>query len=267
MPKNETMLSNTKIIFLLFSCSLHNTLAENSDSIYHETHDSVKDIASQNIQFPYRQLTFPASLIIYGTIETLCSDKFHLMNYTIQHIVSNHINNKLPMDDILQYVPVASMYTLDLIGIKTKNHLKDRIILSAIAGIFVGVTVNTIKYTTKIERPDKSKRNSFPSGHTATAFMGAEFLRQEYKDVSVWYGIMGYTVATGTGLLRMYNNRHWLGDVVAGAGIGILCTKLAYWIYPTIQQNFSKNRKSKNKMVLLPYYNGQQVGCLLSTKF
>jgi membrane-associated phospholipid phosphatase len=55
---------------------------------------------------------------------------------------------------------------------------------------------------------------------------------QEYKDVSIWYGISGYVVATGTGFFRMYNDRHWLTDVAAGAGIGILCTKTAYWLYP-----------------------------------
>ena len=48
---------------------------------------------------------------------------------------------------------------------------------------------------------------------------------QEYKDVSVWYGISGYIVATGTGFFRIYNNKHWLTDVAAGAGIGILIDK------------------------------------------
>jgi membrane-associated phospholipid phosphatase len=257
------MLSITRIVFLfLIFCSSLDTFAENRDNI-----NLIKDTVSQNIQFPYKQLILPASLIIYGTIETICSDKFHLMNYTVEHVVANHIDNKLTMDDVLQYVPIASIYTLDLIGIKAKSRLKDRIILSTISGTLVCIAVNTIKYTTKIERPDKSRRNSFPSGHTATAFMGAEFLRQEYKDVSVWYGIMGYTVAIGTGLLRMYNKKHWWSDVIAGASIGIISTRLAYWIYPTTQQDFSKNHKNKNKIVLLPYYNGQQVGCLLSTEF
>ncbi|KAA6317286.1 hypothetical protein EZS27_032531 [termite gut metagenome] len=261
------MLSSKKLVLVflfLFFCSLPDILAENKDSIYQEAHDAIKDTVSQN-PFPY--LTLPVSLIIYGTIETICSDKLHLMNYTIEHAVANHINNKFTIDDILQFMPVAGMYTLDLTGIKAKNRLKDRIILSAIAGIFVGITVSTIKYTTRIERPDKSSRNSFPSGHTAIAFMGAEFLRQEYEDVSLWYGVMGYTTAIGTGLLRMYNKRHWWGDVVAGASIGIISARLAYWIYPTIQQNFSKNCTNKNRIVLLPYYNGQQVGCLLSTEF
>ena len=104
----------------------------------------------------------------------------------------------------------------------------------------MGSSVYALKNITKIERPDGSSNNSFPSGHTATAFAGAEFLWQEYKDVNIWYGITGYAVATGTGIFRIYNARHWLSDVVMGAGIGILTTKIAYWIFPYIDNHHSR---------------------------
>jgi len=87
-------------------------------------------------------------------------------------------------------------------------------------------------------RPDSSNRLSFPSGHTAQAFISAEFLRQEYKDISPWIGVAGYAVAVGTGFLRRYNNKHWLNDVIAGAGVGILSTHLSYWLYPKIKSTF-----------------------------
>ena len=83
----------------------------------------------------------------------------------------------------------------------------------------MSASVFALKNITKVERPDGSSNNSFPSGHTATAFAGAECMYREYKDQSIWYGIEGYAVATATGLFRMYNDRHWLTDVVAGAGI------------------------------------------------
>ncbi|MCD8260639.1 MAG: hypothetical protein LUD15_03380 [Bacteroides sp.] len=67
----------------------------------------------------------------------------------------------------------------------------------------------------------------------------------------------GYTVATGTGVLRMYNNRHWLGDVAAGAGFGILSTKLAYLIQPCISRMFTGTTKGKNFFVVAPSYNGE----------
>ena len=44
--------------------------------------------------------------------------------------------------------------------------------------------------------------------------------------------IAGYTVATGVGIMRMYNNRHWASDVLAGAGVGILSASLMYWLAP-----------------------------------
>ena len=119
-------------------------------------------------------------------------------------------------------------------GIKGKHNFKDRTATFMLSTIISGITVQSIKAITRVRRPDGFGTNAFPSGHTATAFAGAEFLRQEYKDVSPWYGIAGYTAATATGILRMYNNKHWFRDVMAGAGFGILSTQVAYWLEPKI---------------------------------
>jgi membrane-associated phospholipid phosphatase len=62
----------------------------------------------------------------------------------------------------------------------------------------------------------------------------------QYGDQSVWYTIGGYTVATATGTFRMLNNRHWLSDVLVGAGIGILSAKASYIIYPWIKNRLLK---------------------------
>jgi membrane-associated phospholipid phosphatase len=81
------------------------------------------------------------------------------------------------------------------------------------------IVVMPVKHWTAERRPDSSDLLSFPSGHTATAFVSAEFLRQEYKHLSPWITTGGYAMAVLTGYLRMYNNKHWLSDVAAGAGI------------------------------------------------
>ena len=71
--------------------------------------------------------------------------------------------------------------------------------------------VNGIKYTASEMRPDGSTRNSWPSGHTATAFMAATILHKEYGLTrSPWYSVGAYTLATATGVMRVLNNRHWM---------------------------------------------------------
>jgi len=94
--------------------------------------------------------------------------------------------------------------------------------------------VNSLKYTARLRRPDGSSRNSFPSGHTATAFMTATMLNKEYGHYSPWIGMGAYATATATGLMRMANNRHWMSDVLAGAGIGVMSTEFGYWISDVI---------------------------------
>ncbi|MGQ7944392.1 phosphatase PAP2 family protein [Flavobacterium sp. WC2509] len=227
--------------------------------------DSVK-----NLRFNYKQLIIPTILIGYGIIG-LNSDQLKGYNLDVQDEVTENIDKKFSIDDIMQYAPAAAVYGLNACGVEGKNNLKDRSIILASSYLMMSVTVLALKSITKVERPDGSSNNSFPSGHTATAFAGAEFMYQEYKDKSIWYGISGYVVATATGAFRVVNNRHWVTDVVAGAGIGILTTKAAYWMYPYLNKKvFTKKEKEKEKKVssmVLPYYNGKQMGCGLVMQF
>lgn len=55
-------------------------------------------------------------------------------------------------------------------------------------------------------------------------------LTKEYGHKSSWIGIGAYSVASATGLMRMANNKHWLSDVLTGAGIGILSTEVGYYL-------------------------------------
>ncbi|PJJ07537.1 PAP2 superfamily protein [Flavobacterium sp. 1] len=227
----------------------------------------VKDTV-QNLKFNYKQLIIPSVLIGYGFIG-LNSDQLKSFNSEIQEEVNEHIDEKLTIDDFAQYAPAASVYVLNAFGDKGKNNLKDRSIILTSSYLMMSVAVLALKDITKEERPDGSSNNSFPSGHTATAFAGAEFLWQEYKDRSIWYGVSGYIIATGTGVFRIINNRHWLTDVAAGAGIGILSTKVAYWIYPYVNRKLFSTKAKENKVssMIMPYYNGKQLGCGLVMQF
>ncbi|OXA74902.1 PAP2 superfamily protein [Flavobacterium aquidurense] len=140
-------------------------------------------------------------------------------------------------DNYLQYVPAASVYALNLAGVKGRNNLKRASISYAASIGIMAILVNSIKYTAKVERPDGSNNNSFPSGHSANAFMNATFLHKEYGELSPMYSISGYTMSTFTALGRELNNRHWISDVLAGAGIGILSTQLAYFFVDKFYKN------------------------------
>lgn len=256
------------VIFLVF-ISRFAFAQQIADSINQYTNDSIKkgsfDV-SKELKFSYKQLIIPSALIGYGLI-ALESDDLKSLNLEIREEVNEHIDEKFTIDDISQYTPVISVYALNALGVKGKHNFKDRTIILGTAYVIMSGTVFGLKKWTKVERPDGSSNNSFPSGHTANAFMGAEFLYQEYKDVSPWYGIAGYVVATGTGLFRMYNNRHWFSDVVAGAGFGILSTKVAYWIYPWMKEKIFKDKSEKYSGMAMPFYNGKQAGVGLVLNF
>ena len=136
---------------------------------------------------------------------------------------------KTGIDDYTQFFGPAMVVGLKLGGVEGRS---DWGRLLASAGLSYGIMagfVNGIKYTAKEMRPDGSTANSWPSGHTATSFVGATLLHKEYGLTrSPWYSVAGYGVATATGVMRVLNNRHWVSDVMSGAGIGILSTELGY---------------------------------------
>ena len=243
-----------KTISLVFLFGFFSVNAQQNDSI-------VKiDSTSNSLKFNYKQLVIPAVLIGYGVIG-LGSDQLLSFNSQIKAEVTEDIDEKITIDDFSQYAPAASVYALNAFGVKGKNNMRDRSVLFVTSYAIMATTILGLKSIVHEERPDGSSNNSFPSGHTATAFAGAEFLWQEYKDKSIWYGIAGYAVATGTGLFRIYNNRHWLTDVTAGAGIGILSTKIAYWMNPYITRKlFKSSSENKSTSMVMPFYNGQQYG-------
>ena len=133
-------------------------------------------------------------------------------------------------DDYLQYLPVAVMLGMKLGGMEGRSSWERMLVSDAFSALLMSSVVYSLKQTTHVRRPDGSNDHSFPSGHTATAFMTATMLTREYGHKSPWVGIGAYAVATTTGLMRMANNRHWLSDVLTGAGIGILSTELGYYL-------------------------------------
>jgi membrane-associated phospholipid phosphatase len=138
---------------------------------------------------------------------------------------------KTGIDDYTQFFGPAMVVGLKLGGYEGRSDWPRLLASAGMSYVLMAAFVNGIKYTAKEMRPDGSTANSWPSGHTATAFVGASLLHKEYGLTrSPWWSVAGYGVATATGVMRVLNNRHWISDVMSGAGIGIMSTELGYAI-------------------------------------
>ncbi|WP_286920642.1 phosphatase PAP2 family protein [Flavobacterium sp. UBA4197] len=227
--------------------------------------DTLSKKTPENLAFNYKQLLIPAVLIGYGAIG-LQNDGLQKLNRNIRSRVMKDIDKRITVDDFSQYTPALSVYVLNNLNIKGKNNLQNRSVILGTSMLIIFTSVTALKRCTNIDRPDDT-RYAFPSGHTAIAFAGAEFLFQEYKDKSCWYGVAGYGIASITGAFRIYNNKHWLTDVTAGAGIGILSTKLAYWVNPFLNEHIFKTGSKNTTAMFTPYYDGKQMGGALAVTF
>lgn len=78
-----------------------------------------------------------------------------------------------------------------------------------------------LKLTINAKRPNGGDY-SFPSGHTATAFAAAPVLAKHFGPK---VGYVSYGMAILTGMARMEDQKHYLGDVLAGAAIGLVASR------------------------------------------
>lgn len=150
-------------------------------------------------------------------------------------------NNFIPayenrFDDNLQIVPLIVTSGLNFAGYQGRSNTWRYLASGGLSFAWCALFVNAIKYSAKEMRPDGSTANSFPSGHTATAFTAATIMHKEYGLTrSPWWSVFAYGCATTTGIMRTLNNRHWISDVLVGAGLGIISTDLGYmcadWIF------------------------------------
>ncbi|MGM0419426.1 MAG: phosphatase PAP2 family protein [Bacillota bacterium] len=67
-----------------------------------------------------------------------------------------------------------------------------------------------------------SRYHAFPSGHTTTAFALATSISYHYPE----YNKLAYTLATLVGISRLYEDKHWFSDIVAGAGLGYISARI-----------------------------------------
>lgn len=214
--------------------------------------DTVKHLHSNPLS-----LIPPAIAIAYGASSFFITPVRNVDYYFRDEIAKTNPNFNTKAETYFLFTPIVMVYGLNLIGVEGKNTFIDRTALLGLSGIFAGSADQITKHLTHRLRPNGNDYLSFPSGHTAVAFMGAEFLAQEYSEKSPIYTIIGYTAAVTTGVFRMYNRDHWFSDVVAGAGLGVLSTKAAYLVYPYLRNALThKGKKGKSAMIMPTYQDG-----------
>ena len=166
---------------------------------------------------------------------------------TLDHAVGNSLNGSgfslsPKIDQFLKWAPIVAAFFGDLRGEEPKKEFLNRLKLFAVSEGLVNGIVAPIKRIVHRRRPGSlTQFDSFPSGHTATSFLGAEMLRQAAKDKAPALAYAGYTIAIATAFIRVYKKKHWLSDVIAGAVLGIIAANVA---------TYMANRKATHPIVL-----------------
>lgn len=176
------------------------------------------------------------------------------------------VRTSYTLDNCLQAVPVATALALDVTGVRARHAFWDRTAMMGLSTLLTVGVSKGLKWAVSERRPDHTDMNAFPSGHAAIAFMGAEVLYQEYRDLSPWLWIGGYTVATTTAVLRVHHKRHYVHDVLAGAAIGVGCAKLVYWLYPKIVGTAGRSGRALS-LVAAPWVGDHSAGCSAMVTF
>ncbi len=218
-------------------------MAERGDSLRISTTTNFSRRLDKFSSSRFYQMTYiGVPLIVGGLIVKREDDHFRGLRNEYLPRFNRHL------DDYMQYAPAAVMLGMKVAGVQSRSSWGRMLVSDAFSALLMGGVVNTLKQTTNVERPDGSNKHSFPSGHTATAFMTATMFTKEYGHKSPWVGVGAYSVATATGLMRMANNKHWLSDVLTGAGIGILSTEVGYYFADLIFREKGINRFANENM-------------------
>ena len=171
------------------------------------------------------RMTYVSVPLITGAL-LLKGEDTHFRNMRGGHMPKAYKSS----ETYIQYLPLAATLGLKALGVESRSSWARMAVSGAAGGAIMLAATQSMKHIISTGRPDNTDDHSFPSGHTATAFVTATILHREYGHISPLVSIGGYATAAATGILRIRKNRHWASDVAAGAGIGILATELGYCI-------------------------------------
>ena len=206
-----------------------------------------------------RALLVPTVLIGYGAY-TFNGGGFYTNQEARRDVHRLFPSSQTRVADYLIFAPYLELGAVALAGVPSRNDRLNVLLVIAKSEAIMLASTFAVKYISREERPDGSDNLSFPSGHTAQAFLAASIVHTELRDKSQWYGVGAYTLATGVGVLRMVVDKHWQSDVVAGAGFGILSAHLAYLTH----RNRWGRQAIGHDIGLAPTYFGNAPGLVLT---
>lgn len=174
------------------------------------------------------------------------------------------------VDDYIHYAPIIMMYAADLFRIPAKNTVWNQTKYLIMSEAITSGIVWSLKIGLGIQRPNNGTYNAYPSGHTSQAFVQSQVFFNEFRETAPLFAASGYLFAISTGALRVLNNRHWVPDVLLGAGIGMIVTNLIYHFEPL--KNWDPFRKWKSNehqldMQFMPSFSPQFMGGNLKFRF
>ncbi len=209
-----------------------------------------------------KKAILPVSLIIGGAF--ISNSTFEVQQQEkIRNGIGKGVNTNL--DDYFRYAPMAELVIANLIGLKSKNHWFDQAKNLLIIDLTSFITVTSLKAIINKGRPSNQYIfNSFPSGHTTLVFSNATMLYYEYKDTYPLFAYSGFGFATTTATLRLLNDKHWISDVIVGAGIGMLITHLVYVF--ELLKNWNPFLKNEH-ISFIPIINNDEIKLQLNWRF
>jgi len=223
---------NIRLLIILFLFNIQTILAQQAtfpDTVEHKTAAAKHKIL--------KGLIMPAALIGVG-LYTM-QDHGIYSSFDASHDARRSFPDfSTRADDYVFWIPVVGLYAFDLFSSQNQHEVGRQTTLLFGSAALMGAMVWPLKSVSNINRPDHSNDHSFPSGHTSSAFVVAGVIDQEFRGKSPWISVGAYTVAGSTGIMRILNNKHWLSDVFAGAGFGLLSVHTVYYVH----ERFLKNK-------------------------
>jgi membrane-associated phospholipid phosphatase len=260
-----------KLLFLLFILAVNtinqftyaSDIEKKSKTTFFDTSDFHNDsIHKLNFQYKDKKrgikpFIVPAILVTTGTALHFSTDA----KENFQGWVQTNFPYSGHIDDYIQYAPGLAVYALNAFGVKGKNNFGNQTAIVVKSLLLNQLFVSNLKVWVNEERPNKGE-HSFPSGHTSTAFVLAQFMHHEFGNRSVWFSIGAYSCATTVGIMRVTKNAHWISDVVAGAGFGMLSTELVY-----LTHQYKWDNKHIKNLDIFPWRSNRQSGVTMVYTF